>query len=96
MTEERLFEVSFNRYREEYLLAVEAARTLHDPATAWGPFRDALWTHLARVFGVDVQEGCPRGFPDTSASPNGDARDVAAWLRQQGDEAQRSAATPRN
>jgi hypothetical protein len=90
-----LFEVSADRYREEFLVAVEAARGLHDPSTEWVLFRDTLFEHLARVFGVDVEEGWPDGMPDPGAAPVGDARAVAGWLREHGEQPHRSAAMPR-
>jgi hypothetical protein len=90
-----LFDVAAEQYREEFLVAVEAARALHDPATEWELFRDILWEHLARVFGVEIQEGWPEVLPDPEHVPVGDARAVAGWLRQRDEDVQRSAAIPR-
>ncbi|MFA9432842.1 hypothetical protein [Egicoccus sp. AB-alg2] len=95
VTGDPLFEVSADRYREEFLVALEAARALHDPATEWELFRDTLWDHLSRVFGVEIQEGWPEGLPDHEHVPVGDARAVAGWLRQRDEDFQRSAAIPR-
>jgi hypothetical protein len=95
VTGDRLFEVSADRYREEFLAAVEAARGLHDPATEWELFRDTLWVHLARVFGVELEDGWPDGMPDPSGMPVGDARSVAAWWLERGEQVQSSAAMPR-
>jgi hypothetical protein len=92
---EAVFEGEAGSYREEFLFAVETARALHDPATEWAAFRDALWTHLARVFGVDDPSGWPDGLPDPDDSPGGDACAVTAWLRETDERGHRSAATPR-
>jgi hypothetical protein len=95
VTQDPLFEVSADRYREEFLVAVEATRTLHDPSTDWVLFRDTLWAHLARVFGVDFEDGWPDDMPDPTDVPVGDARAVAGWLHERGDGVQRSAAISR-
>lgn len=90
-----VFEVASDNFREEFLFAVETARALHDPATEWAAFRDTLWAHLSRVFGVDDPSGWPDGLPHPGDGPGGDARAVAAWLREADGAGQRSAATPR-
>jgi hypothetical protein len=90
-----VFEGEPGSYREEFVFAVETARALHDPATEWAAFRDTLWAHLARVFGVDDPSDWPDGVPHPDDGPRGDARAVAAWLRHTDVASQRSAATPR-
>jgi hypothetical protein len=92
---EVVFEGEPHGYREEFLFAVETARALHDPATEWAPFRDTLWAHLARVFGVDDPAGWPDDLPHPDDGPGGDARAVATWLRENGEGGHRSAATSR-
>lgn len=96
MSTEAMFDSGADGYREEYLYAVEVARAQHDPATDWEGFRDVLWHHLMRVFGVEDSALWPSGVPFPDDGPGGDARDVAAWLRDAADGDQRSAATPRS
>jgi hypothetical protein len=91
---ETVFESEPGSYREEFLFAVETARALHDPTTQWAAFRDTLWAHLARVFGVDDPSDWPDDLPRPDDGPGGDAHAVAAWLRETGEGGQRSAATP--
>ncbi len=91
---DQLLDGTVDVYREEFLMAVETVRALHDPMTEWALFRDTLWLHLARVFGVDTSEGWPEDLPDPVSGPGGDARAVAAWLAEQRGDFQRSAATP--
>lgn len=95
MSSETVFEGESGSYREEFLFAVESARALHDPASEWVAFRDTLWAHLSRVFGVDVPDDWPEGLPNPAGGPGGDARSVAGWLRDGHEGDQRSAATPR-
>jgi hypothetical protein len=90
-----MFDGVSDSYREEFVFAAETARALHDPVTDWAAFRDTLWTHLARVFGVDDPAGWPDGLPHPDDGPGGDAHAVAAWLRETDEGSQRSAATPR-
>lgn len=94
MSTEPMFEGESGSYREEFLFAVETARALHDPAAEWVLFRDTLWAHLSRVFGVDDVSDWPDGVAHPDDGPGGDARAVAAWFRG-GEDGQRSAATPR-
>ena len=42
-------------YREEYEHAIELTRELHDPATDWDAFVQALWEALVPAFGLDVE-----------------------------------------
>jgi hypothetical protein len=81
--------------REEFLYAVETARALHDPATEWDAFRDTLWQHLSRVFGLEAAGGWPSELPDPAAGPGGDAREVAAWFGETLHD-QRSGVRPRS
>jgi hypothetical protein len=92
---EAVFEDEPGSYREEFLFAVETARALHDPATEWAAFRETLWAHLARVFGVDDPSDWPDGLPHPDDGPGGDAYAVAAWLRDTDVASQRSAGIPR-
>ena len=73
-------------YREGYLYAIEIARAEHDPGTDWDRFREHLWQSLKRVFGVDVDDPWPEELPHPAGQVSGDAREVAAWIRQQLDE----------
>lgn len=70
-------------YREGYLNAIEMARAEHDPAHDWDGFRDHLWQSLLRVFGVEVDDQWPPDLPDPVGQVSGDARQVAAWMRQE-------------
>jgi hypothetical protein len=90
MVTDALFDGDADGYRAEYLYAVEVARALHDPATDWEGFRDVLWQHLMRVFGVDDLAAWPSALPSPDEGPGGDAREVAAWLREVGESGQRS------
>lgn len=73
-------------YREQYLYAIELVRVRHDPATDWEGFRETLWASLIRVFGLEVDERWPEDLPDPRGQVSGDAREVAAWMRQRLDE----------
>lgn len=94
MGTDALFEGDPEGYRTEYLYAVEVARAQCDPATDWEGFRDVLWQHLMRVFGVEDTAACPSEVPSPDDGPGGDAREVAAWLRELGGSGQRSTPTP--
>lgn len=76
MSNEALFEGESDGYREEFLFAVETARALHDPASDWAGFRDTLWAHLMRVFGVDD----PGDWPDDLPRPGDGPGMLAPWL----------------
>jgi hypothetical protein len=90
-----VFENEPDGYREEFLYAVEVARALHDPAEDWKGFREALWTHLTRVFGIED----PASMPDLAGSGQvadaGVATPTVGRARRAGGARQRSAATPR-
>ena len=68
--------------REEFLHAIELARVSHDPAEDWEAFREALWTYLIRVFGLEGDEGWPEDLPDPRGGVSGDADTVAEWMRE--------------
>lgn len=82
--------------REEYLYAVEMARALHDPATEWDGFRDALWSFLVRVFGLEDSEAWPDDVPEPAGQVSGDAAEVAAWMRERMESDQSSMPMPRS
>ena len=92
---EDLFDGDPDAYREEFLYAVEVARSQHDPATDWDGFRDTLWAYLTRVFGVEDPAAEPAVHPTAGEGAGNHAHAVTGVVRDPDEGDQRSAATPR-
>jgi hypothetical protein len=89
-----VFENDPDGYREEFLYAVEVARALHDPAEDWEGFREALWTNLTRVFGIEDPASMSDFAGSGQVADAGVGTPTEARARRAGGAGQRSAATP--